>query len=49
MTLTSSMMSGASPPVAMIVTASGSAGDSSRAIRVAMPSTCAAKPYTIPD
>jgi hypothetical protein len=44
MTLTSSMTSGARPPVAMTVTASGSAGDSSRAIRPAIPSTCAANP-----
>ena len=43
------MTSGASPPVAMIVTESGSPGASSAAIRLAMPSTCPAKPKMIPD
>src|SRR5271165_6482749 len=46
---TSSITSGASPPVAITVTAPGSSGDSSLAIRRPIPSTCPAKPYTIPD
>src|SRR5262249_10251358 len=40
---------GHSPPVAITVTAPGSSGDSSTAIRRAIPSTCPANPYTIPD
>jgi len=44
MMATSPMTSGARPPVAMIVTASGSAGDSSAAIRRTIPSTCPANP-----
>ena len=49
MSATSSMTSGASPPVAMIVTESGSAGASSAAIRRAIPSICPANPKMIPD
>ena len=44
MMLTSSMTSGASPPVAITVTESGSSGASSRAIRRAMPSIWPANP-----
>ncbi len=43
------MTSGARPPVAMIVTESGSVGASSAAIRVAMPSIWPANPKMIPD
>ena len=44
MTLTSSMTSGARPPVAMTVTDSGSSGASSATIRRAMPSTWPGEP-----
>ena len=49
MTLTSSITSGASPPVAMTVTDSGSSGASSAAIRRVIPSTWPANPKMMPD